>query len=317
MAKQIPNVRLNSGFDMPIFGLGTWKSKPGEVTEAVKNAIDVGYRHIDCALVYQNESEVGAAIQDKIAAGVVKREDLFITSKLWNTFHKRDLVLECLKRSLKDLGLEYLDLYLIHWPMAFKEGDDLFPKDADDKMIFSDTDYTESWKGMEDAVKLGLVRSIGLSNFNSEQIKRVLDIATVKPAVNQVEVHPYLNQTKLVEFCKSHGIAVTGYSPLGSADRPWATPQDPKLLEDEQLIALGKKYNKTAAQVVLRWLVQRGIIAIPKSVQAKRLKENMDIFDFTLSDEDMAYVNTFDRNGRACHLTWNNHHPHYPFHAEF
>ncbi|CAG7815213.1 unnamed protein product [Allacma fusca] len=240
MANKIPNVRLNTGFDMPIFGLGTWKSKPGEVTEAVKNAIDVGYRHIDCALVYQNETEVGAAIQAKIAEGVVKREDLFITSKLWNTFHKKD-----------------------------------------------------------------------------EQTKKILEIATIKPAVNQVEIHPYLTQVKLVEFLKSVDIAVTGYSPLGSADRPWAKPEDPKLLDDEQLIALGKKYNKTAAQVVLRWLTQRGIIAIPKSVQKKRLEENMNIFDFALSDEDMAYVNTFERNGRGCHLAWNNDHPDYPFHAEF
>jgi len=317
MAPKVPTILLNSGHHIPIFGLGTWKSKPGEVEEAVKNAIDVGYRHIDGAHVYQNEPEVGAAIQTKIAEGVVKREDLFLTSKLWNTFHRPDLVLPAIKKTLSDLKTDYIDLYLIHWPMAFKEGEGLFPKNDKDEPLYSDADYVDTWKAMEECVKLGLAKSIGVSNFNSEQLERVLKVATIQPATNQVEVHPYLNQTKLTEFCQKKGIAITGYSPLGSADRPWAKPDDPRLLDDEKLIALGKKYNKSAAQVVLRWLIERQIIAIPKSVHKNRLIENMDIFDFTLSKEDIEYLSTFERNGRTCHSNWDSHHKDFPFHIEF
>lgn len=163
-----------------------FQSKPGEVTEAVKDAIDIGYRHIDCAHVYGNEKEVGAAIKAKISENVVKREDLFITSKLWNTFHSTDLVEPALKRTLTDLGLDYVDLYLIHWPVGFKEGGSLFPTTADNKPILSDVDYIDTWKGMEGVLSKGLTKNIGVSNFNSEQISRLLKNATVKPVTNQV-----------------------------------------------------------------------------------------------------------------------------------
>lgn len=318
MAKRIiPNIKLNSGFDMPIFGLGTWKSQPGEVTEAVKNAIDAGYRHIDCAMVYQNEPEVGAALKAKFEEGVVKREDLFITSKLWCSFHSQELVVPALKQTLKDLGLDYVDMYLIHWPFGFKEGDGLFPKDADDNFVFSDVDYLDTWKGMEEASKLGLSKSIGISNFNSEQIERILSVATIPPATNQIEVAPYLANAKLVDYCQSKGIAVTGYSPLGSPDRPGAKPDDPKLLDDERLKSIAKKHNKSPAQVVLRWSVQRNIITIPKSVNKKRIEENIDIFDFTLSDEDMSYITALDCNGRNGVMAFCKGHKYYPFHAEY
>lgn len=317
MALNIPNLKLSSGKEIPVFGLGTWKSKPGEVTQVVKDAIDVGYRHIDGALVYGNEAEVGAAVQAKIKEGVVKREDLFLTSKLWNTFHSQDKVVPSLKKTLADLGTDYVDLYLIHWPMGFQEGGDLFPKNDKDEMQFSDVDFVETWKGLEECVKLGLAKTIGVSNFNSAQIQRVLDISTIKPAVSQVECHPYLNQKKLIEFCKSKNILVTAYSPLGSADRPWAKPEDPKLLEDPKIAAVAKKYGKTPAQTVLRWLIQRGLVAIPKTVKKERLIENAAIFDFTLTPEDVAAIDSFDCKGRACHLSWNSHHKHFPFHAEF
>jgi len=318
MAPQTPTIKLNSGYEIPIFGLGTWKSQPGEVTKVVQEAIDVGYRHIDGALAYSNEKEVGEAIEAKIKQGVVKREDLFVTSKLWNTFHRSDLVVNSLKKTLADLKLDYLDLFLIHWPMAYKEDAELFPKDANDKMIYSDADYLDTWKMMEECVRLGLTRSIGLSNFNSQQIQRILDNSKIKPAMLQVECHPYWNQKKLFEFCKSKGISVTGYSPLGSPDRPWAKPTDPKLVDDVKLVELSKKYGKSPAQIILRWLVQRGIVAIPKTVNKNRLIENINIFDFTLSDEDMAYLYTFDKpEGRALLLEWNKDHKYYPFAIEF
>lgn len=305
---------------MPIFGLGTWKSKPGEVTATVKDAIDVGYRLIDGAFAYGNEAEVGEAVNAKIKDGTVKREDLFITSKLWGTYHRQDLVIPALKKTLSDLRLEYLDLYLIHWPIALKEGTpDLYPADANGVPINSDSDFVDTWKAMEEAVKLGLVRSIGVSNFSSEQIKRILDSCTIKPVTNQVECHPYFNQKKLQEFCESHGIVITGYSPLGSPDRPWATEKDEKLLDNPKLVELGKKYNKSAAQVVLRWLVQRGIVTIPKTVHKARLIENLNIFDFKLSDDDLAYVFTFNRpkDGRLCPETHCITNKYYPFHIEF
>ncbi|KAG5888069.1 hypothetical protein JTB14_010044 [Gonioctena quinquepunctata] len=314
-----PTVKLSSGHDIPIFGLGTWKSKPGEVTQAVKDAIDAGYRHIDCAHYYENEAEVGAAIREKIASGVVKREDLFITSKLWSTFLRPDLVEPTLKLSLKNLGLEYLDLYLIHWPCALKEGGALLPKrpDHDVLSVFSDVDYVDTWKAMEEVAKKGLTKSIGVSNFSKRQLERILEIAKIVPVTNQIECHPYLNQKKLIAFCKSKGITVTAYSPLGSPDRPWAKPDDPILTEDPKIKAIAAKYKKSSAQVILRYLINNGVIVIPKSVNKKRISENIDIFNFELSAEDIAVMDTFDCNGRVCWFVEAVGHPHYPFNDEY
>lgn len=302
---------------MPLLGLGTWKSNPGGVVEAVKNAIACGYRHIDCALVYGNEAEVGAAIKSKIEDGTVKREDLFITSKLWNTFHSKNLVIPSLKKSLTDLGLDYLDLYLIHWPMGYKEHCELFPKDENDTTLYSDVDYLEAWAGIEDAVDQGLTRSIGLSNFNKDQIQRILDNCRVKPVVLQVECHPYLNQRKLIDFCKSRDIFITAYSPLGSPNRPWAKPGDPLLMEDPKIVVIANKYEKTPAQILIRYQIQRGVIAIPKSSTKSRIESNIQVFDFALSDEDMKAIDSFDCNGRFLHLDWVKDHKHWPFNTEF
>lgn len=186
MAKFAPKVRLSNGNEMPILGLGTWKSKPGEVYEAVKIAIEAGYRHLDCAYAYDNEHEVGRAISEVLQSGLVKREELFVTTKCWNTHHSRNKVPECLQQSLNDLKLDYVDLYLIHWPMGFQEGGEKFPKDANGEFLVSDVDYLDTWKGMEDQVRNGKVKSIGLSNFNSEQIDRVIQNAEIKPVVLQV-----------------------------------------------------------------------------------------------------------------------------------
>lgn len=313
---RVPTVTFNNGQKIPAIGIGTWKSKPGEVTEAVKTAIEVGYRHIDCAFVYGNEKEVGAAISSKIADGTVKREDLFITSKLWNTFHRPDLVKGALLKSLENLNLTYLDLYLVHWPQAYKEEGDLFPKEADDKIAFSDVDYVDTWKALEPLVGEGLVRSIGISNFNSKQVARLLEHASIVPVTNQIECHPYLNQRRLKDFCEARKITITAYSPLGSPDRPWAKPDDPSLLDDPKLKAIADRLGKTVAQVLIRYQIDRNNIVIPKSVTASRIASNFDVFDFKLSQEDMSLIDSFDCNGRMVPMTASLGHKYHPFENE-
>nr|BAN20466.1 aldo-keto reductase [Riptortus pedestris] len=315
---KVPTIKFHNGLDYPLLGLGTWKSKPQEVCNAVKDAIDIGYRYIDCAHVYQNETEVGEALAEKIKEGVVKREDVFVTSKLWNIYHRKELVVPALKKTLENLKLEYIDLYLIHWPMSFKEGDELFPLGPDGKMLYGDGTYTDTWKGMEECVKLGLAKSIGLSNFNSKQIQDILDIAEIKPVNNQIECHPYLNQSKLIEFCKSKDITVTAYSPLGSPDRPMATPDDPVLLEEPKLKALSEKYNKSPAQILIKYQLQRNIGVIPKSVTKSRIQSNFEVFDFTISSEDMDILNSLNRpDGRMLLLKQHAANKDYPFNIEF
>ena len=198
---------------MPMLGLGTWQSKPGEVAAALKVALDLGYRHIDAAALYGNEVEVGEGIRQ---SGVA-REELFITSKLWCTKHHPEDVEAACRKTLQDLGLQYLDLYLIHWPMAFKRGDDPFPLDSEGNMVFDETiDPTDVWLTMERLVSKGLARSIGVSNFNQTQIEDILQRGTIRPAVNQIERHPYLSMSSLTSYCQAQDIVVTAYSPLGS-----------------------------------------------------------------------------------------------------
>ncbi|XP_066296713.1 aldo-keto reductase family 1 member B1-like [Branchiostoma lanceolatum] len=313
----VPSVQLPSGVKMPVLGLGTWKSKPGEVTEAVKAAIDAGYRHIDCAFNYGNENEVGAGLKAKFDEGVVKREDMFITSKLWNNFHHPDDVEEAVKKSLTSLGLDYLDLYLIHFPMAYKRGPEMNPKDAEGNVIGEDIPFTDTWKALEACVESGLLRNIGLSNFNSKQIQAVIDVAKVKPAVLQVECHPYLNQKQLLQFAKEKGLVFTAYSPLSSPDRPWAKPGDPSIMEDPKLKPIADKYGKSVAQVLLRWGVQRDTIVIPKSVTPARIQQNIRVFDFALTSQEMETIDGFNVPYRACDVSWLDFMPDYPFHEPF
>lgn len=225
---------------------------------------------------------------------------MFITSKLWNSFHRPDCVRGALETTLKNLGTSYLDLYLIHWPMAYQEGGELFPKGDDGNTIYSSADYVDTWKELELAVDDGLVHSIGISNFNKNQTERILKVARIKPVMSQIECHPYLDQRKLTEFIKSQGMAVTAYSPLGSPKRPWVTNDDPVLMDEPIVIELAKKYKKNPAQLLIRYQIQRGHIVIPKSVTKSRIISNFDVFDFELNGDDVTKISSLDCNGRIC-----------------
>jgi len=314
------SVTLYTGTIMPIHGLGTWKSKKGDVAHAVQYALKNGYNHIDCAMCYGNEAEIGEAF--KLVLGKeVERKNIWVTTKLWNTYHRPQYVREACLKSLADLGLDYLDLFLIHWPHSFQFAgwgvENFFPKYENGSIKYDDVDYVDTWKAMENLVDEGLVKHIGFSNFNSEQVQRILDIARIKPAVLQVEMHPYLTQEKLIRFGKERGIVVSGYAPLGSPDRPWAQGGDPSLLDDPLVKKIAEKYHKTPAQILIRFPIDRGVPVIPKSVTPSRISENRNVFDFQLAQEDIDALLSLNHNYRYCPLTRDKEHKHWPFGIEY
>lgn len=279
---------------MPVFGLGTWKSAPNEAYEAVLEAIQAGYRHIDCAHIYKNEKEIGEAFAKAFKEGWVKREELWITSKLWNDCHEEEHVIPALKQTLQDLQVDYLDLYLVHWPVAVKKGVD-FASKREDFLSPKEAPLSKTWTAMERAVDLGLTRHIGVSNFNISKLKELLASARLQPEMNQVELHPFLQQNNLLNFCKDHNIYLTAYAPLGSAYRVADKEVNfPILLENNVIKEIAAKHQATPAQVAISWGMHRGTAVVPKSVKKSRILENFEAKQLQLDEEDLRRINALE-----------------------
>jgi diketogulonate reductase-like aldo/keto reductase len=262
---------LHNGSRIPALGFGTSLSDNRKTREAVKAAVDVGFRHLDAAERYRNEAEVGAALKELFAAGTVRREDLFVTTKLWNNNHRPDRVKPALQASLDRLGLDAVDLYLVHTPFAFQPGDDQDPRDAHGAVIYDDgITLEETWSAMETLVDEGLSRSIGLSDIDADTTRRIVDTARIKPAVVEVEAHPYHPQWELQELCTSEGIVLLAFASLGHA-------LEPRLLDDPLITSIADRYGKTPAQVLLAWGIQRGSAVLTGSVTPSRIRENFDV----------------------------------------
>ncbi len=294
---------------MPAVGLGFWKVEPTAAAALTVEAVKIGYRHLDCASDYGNEANVGDGIAQVARHGLCARDELWVTSKLWNTYHRPEHVKSALQRSLGDLKLDYLDLYLIHFPIALQHvpietrypaGWFADPNAAQPRMIPDSVPIRETWQAMEELVDAGLVRSIGISNFGVSLIRDLLSQCRIRPSVLQIESHPYLVQPKLVRFCREASIAVTAFSPLGAPSYVplgMATESD-SVLNHPVVQSIANAHSRTAAQIVLRWGVQRGTAVIPKTSRFERLRENIDLATFSLTQSEMDSISSLDRNQR-------------------
>ncbi|MGB3342784.1 MAG: aldo/keto reductase [Aequorivita sp.] len=292
-------LKFSNGDKMHAIGLGTWKAKGNELKKAVKDALYAGYRHIDTAKNYGNEEIIGEALAEVFAEGKIFREDVFITSKLWNDAHAYGQVIPALQESLRKLKLNYLDLYLIHWPVAFRNGID-FPRRPDDYLTPEEAPLITTWQQMEKAKKDGLAKHIGVSNFSVKKLKDLISKAEIKPEMNQVELHPLLQQDALLEYCKSENILVTAYSPLGSGDRAKAMKADnePNMIEIDLLKEIARKHNTLVPQILIAWHNHRGCAAIPKSTTKAHIISNFQAADVSLTDSDMEKIAGLDRHFR-------------------
>ncbi|ANB15867.1 glycerol 2-dehydrogenase (NADP(+)) GCY1 [Sugiyamaella lignohabitans] len=296
------SVTLNNGLKMPLIGLGTYLSKPKEVEDAVAHALKIGYRHIDCARFYENEAEVGRGIKKS----GVPREEIFITSKIWNNHRRPEYARAALEGMLKDLQVDYVDQLLIHWPIAFKPGDDMIPIDkATGKVIIDDYPISEAWKTYEQFLEEGKVKSIGVSNFNIKKLEKLLETAKVPPAANQVELHAYLQQPELVKYCQGKGIAVVAWAPLGNQASPLSIRDkvpSKRVIDDPKVKEISARVKADPAQVLLAWFTHKNIVAIPKSVTPSRIETNFK--QIVLDAESIAEIDALEKNLRVDPPAW-------------
>ena len=313
---------------MPSVGLGLWKLDQSETADTIVNALKSGYRHLDSAADYGNEIQTGEGIKQAVNQGICSREDLWITSKLWNTFHRPEHVLPACEKSLQDLGTDYLDLYLIHFPISLKyvDFDTRYPPEwffdpsaENPKMHIDPVPLSDTWRAMEELVEIGLVKEIGVCNYNVGLLHDLIAYSNIKPAMLQIESHPFLTQEKLIKAAKNYGMAVTCFSPLGALsylELDMANKSESVLKSDTVTVA-AERLNKSPAQVVLRWALQRGTAVIPKTSQKDRLIENLSLFDFELSDQEMSDISNLNLNRRFndpgvfCEIAFNSFFPIY------
>ena len=302
-ATKVPYKTLYNGAKIPVIGLGTFGSDNYDtetIAQAVKTAITMGYRHIDCASVYGNEKEIGAVLKEVFAEGIVKREELWITSKVWNDKHQQ--VVESCKQTLSDLQLDYLDLYLVHWPFPnFHAPKCDVTARQPDSVPYIHADYMKTWAQMENLVEAGLVKNIGTSNVTIAKMKLILSDCKIKPVVNEMEIHPHFQQPELYNYMIENNVQVIGYSPIGSPGRPERdkTPEDTIDMEDPIIVAIAERLNVHPAVVCLKWAVQRGQITIPFSVKTNKMFNNLKgITEGPLTDPEMEKISKIDKHCR-------------------
>ncbi|CAO3668647.1 hypothetical protein G6F70_007613 [Rhizopus microsporus] len=305
MSTQKNYVELNrTKQKMPLVGLGTARIDRKETEEVVYNAIKTGYRLIDAALLYQNEAEVGKAIKRALSDGIVKREELFVISKLWNSHHSKEAVKKAIKVTLEDLGLDYLDLYLIHWPIPshFVEPKDLSNIAMEKEYKMERSPMHECWRAMEELVDEGLVRNIGVSNFNVQSILDILTYCKYKPAALEIEHHPYLQQKRLIKWVNSHDIHIIAYGAFGPTVYGGVVPNHLKdvqsLFEHPVIKKIAEKHKHEPGEILLKWVIQRGITVIPKTTKVERMKSNLNLFSFDLDEDDFKEIEKLDIKAR-------------------